>query len=868
MINSYMLRIKLLTFCLWLTTSCLAQNIVLGSISKEYPHKRTQWTTRQYQAWQEKYGEIRGINCPYPPCDAVTQEECIAKAASLGYNSLRWWPAGNNAEEYILGVEQWAEMGARYGMTVAPVFSFPQRYFNRTDQEAAQAELETFVRKVVAHFREDDRVIMWDIWNEPDLNSSKTISIMEWIAKMVQWMQEEGCTQPITSSIIWDSEYNTCISTEKTENILARERTEAMMDIHNFHDYNCQDGLGKEVDAMVNRLKNISDRPMICTECMGRTNGSGFARTLIPFAKHGIGFYTWGLGAGIANWEVYVGRSTFYNYEPMFHNALYSDMEPVEESEPAWVYNFHYQGNFGGTRTDAEYTEVWSPRRAWRWMQGTPIRAIYAGDITEATSSLESLSEKTSYNAIAVTIPYSGTVIPSSATKSAFETLLATAEGSGIRVIPVLLTDKDLEANPDNAARYANNFVSSYYMDGRILGWCLLKKTDANVSTEELSNIRNLFRMTRYAFPCQPMFASPLLTSASATPDSLSNDGINSLWQLSDLCSAGNANVDEDVCKALYRQYHKPILFIGENSTSNMMDIPYSSLAQEDVSKTKRWNNWLTWQWMYRTPIKGIYSANIAIAISKMNSFAKSGTPYNAICVGLDYRSYSSNKESFYERMDSLIRLAEKTGFVVLPQLLTDTYINTEASLLENYTTDILTRYGQNERILAWDLYNKPNATNTDTSKGALLIDRLFAAARQAGACQPIFMTPSVGVSTFDSSFDPVEHLTHGKYEGWDKLTYGKGNVAMCYRIWCLSDVIGYGSSQTSPHIGWLTAIANKFGRPLICTEWKRPSTETYTNTLSIFRNMHVSWFANGSLTEDDVRSFNYDPIATPHIHQ
>lgn len=866
--NSHMLRIKLLTFCLCLVTGCLAQNIVLGSISKEHPYKRTQWTAKQYQAWQEKYGEIRGINCPYPPCDAVTQEECIAKAASLGYNSLRWWPAGNSAEEYIQGVEQWAKMGERYGMTVAPVFSFPQRYFSRADQETAQAELEAFVRKVTAHFRGDDRVIMWDIWNEPDLNSTETISIMEWIAKMAQWMQEEGCSQPITSSIIWDSEYSTCISTEKTQNILARESTEAMMDIHNFHDYNCQDGLGEEVDAMVNRLKKISDRPMVCTECMGRTNGSGFARTLIPFAKHGIGFYTWGLGAGIANWEVYVGRSTFYNYEPMFHNALYSDMEPVDENEPAWVRDFHYQGDFGGIRTDAEYTEVWTPRRAWRWMQGTPVRAFYAGDIKEASSMLGSLSEGTSCNAIAVTIPYSGTVIPSSATKSAFETLLTTAQDSGIRVIPILLTDKDLEANPDNAARYAHSFVSSYYMDGRILGWCLLRKTDASIGTEELANIRNLFRRTRYAFPCQPMFASPLLTSTGVAPDSLSNDGINTLWQLSDLCSVGSTNVDEEVSKALFSQYHKPVLFIGEDSSGSMTDIPYSSLVKEECSKAKRWDNWLTWQWMYRTPTKGIYSSNIAIAISKMNSFAKNGTPYNAICVGLDYRTFSSNKESFYESMDSLMRLAEKTGFMVLPQLLTDTYINTETALLEDYVTDVLSRYAHNDRILAWDLYNKPNATNTDTSKGALLIDRLFAAARQVGASQPLFMTPSVSVSTFDSSFDPVEHLTHGMYEGWDKLTYGKGNVSMCYRIWCLSDVIGYGSSQTSPHVGWLTAIANKFGRPLICTEWKRPSTEAYTNTLNIFRNMHVSWFVNGSLTGDDVRTFHYDPVSTPHIHQ
>ena len=109
--NSHILRIKLLTFCLCLTTGCLAQNIVLGSISKEHPYKRTQWTAKQYQAWQEKYGEIRGINCPYPPCDAVTQEECIAKAAvwdtTLSHGGLQETVQRNISKEWNNG-PRWA----------------------------------------------------------------------------------------------------------------------------------------------------------------------------------------------------------------------------------------------------------------------------------------------------------------------------------------------------------------------------------------------------------------------------------------------------------------------------------------------------------------------------------------------------------------------------------------------------------------------------------------------------------------------------------------------------------------------------------------------------------------------------------------
>ena len=169
----------------------------------DHPYARGQWTKEQCDAWAEKYGPIIGINCPYPPRAATTPEEALKLASELGINPVRWWPGGSTANEYINSVEQWAAWADKYGMTVAPVFGFPQGYYSRSDKEQALAELEGVVRQVVRHFRNDDRIVLWDIWNEPEMTDPEICKEqMEWIQQMVLWCREEGCTQPISSSII------------------------------------------------------------------------------------------------------------------------------------------------------------------------------------------------------------------------------------------------------------------------------------------------------------------------------------------------------------------------------------------------------------------------------------------------------------------------------------------------------------------------------------------------------------------------------------------------------------------------------------------------------------------------------------------
>lgn len=859
-----------------------ADNVVLTSTSATYPYERGQWTAEQCAAWQAEYGPIRGINCPVPPCNAVSQEQAIAHCARLGYNSIRWWPSSGSVDAYIQAVEEWAAWADKYGMTVSPVFSFVYGFYGDKGTEASLKNMEAWVRKITRHFRGDKRIVLWDIWNEPNMNDEKTEGMMAWISEIVKWMQQEGCTQPISSSIVWDSGVSLNKATATGKRLL-RENTERLMDVHNYHDYSCQDGFNQETATMYTRLKRLGDRPLVCTECMTRVNGSTYARTLVDFAKYNVNFYAWGLSACDPNWEVKWDRSTFYNWDPMFHNALYADYEPYNESEPQWVKNFDFQGDFGGAEQGAEYTEVWSPRRAWRWMQHGESKGLLCASLDEATAAVQSHKDSHLYNTVAVRVGYRTWASNNTSTKTRLSALLSAASDAGMTVIPILLTSEDMGTSASTLADYAYNLVSTYYNDRRVQAWCVYEQTQDAPSGDALKeSLATILRKARYAVQNQPFFLAP--KADGVTPDSLANDLANWMWRLGDAVGVEAATTPDGFVQSLMRQHHKPIFQLGNTALSGEMAANHvnwmtaASLGNEEVAayhftplmdsnedKQSRWTGWKAYRWMNREATRGIACASMTSALKTLNALRGTSTPYNSVSVLLDLRTYAARKATFYAEMDSLLMMADETGMTVLPQLLNDTYISMAQSRLQDYVTDVLTHYATDTRILGWDLYHTPCSSSNNVSKAMDLTDALFAAGRATGAQQPLFMTPCVSTNTLPSDFDAVKNLVHGVYAGWGRLGFGKGNVNLCYKIWCLSDVISYDSSQRSDHLGWLNAQANKFGRPLFCPSWKPATGETTDKVLDIFSDMHVSWYVNGTLGAQAVSDFKYRPVSTAH---
>lgn len=845
------------------TQWAMAQDIVLTSTSASHPYERGQWTKAQCDEWQTKYGPIRGINCPYPPCDAISQKEAIAKAASMGYNSVRWWPGGNtNTQSYIDAVEQWAAWADEYGMTVSPVFGFTYSYYNMSNKEAALKQLETQVRTIIRHFRGDERIILWDVWNEPNMYDADTEPMMNWISQIVQWAHEEGCTQPLSASIVWDGGVGTNNATSTGLRIV-RDNTERLMDVHNYHDYNCQESFNGETASMVNRLKKLGDRPLVCTECMTRTNGSTYARTLTDFAKYNVNFYTWGLYACDPNWEVKWSRSAFYNWEPMFHNALYMDGEPYGESEPQWVKNFEFRGTAANTDPGIEYTDVWDPRRAWRRVNHAPAKGLYATSLSEASSLIATHKDDPDVSTIAVRLDYSSYASNSNNMFTLLSSVLNAAEAAGMTMLPILIDSETKLGTTSAMQNYVYNVVNKYYTDRRIEGWCLLRQTNAAMSTQYKTLLPELFHKARYAFANQPLLAAPL-TDFGTQPSAEADDVANLMWQLSDVCAyAGDKDeaTNEWLCQ-LTQTYRRPIYTI----TTEKVEQHSADRMNNNEDRTQRMPAWKAWRWYNRVPTKGISYASIVTALRGLNTMLTAGhTDYNSVSVQLDYHNYTAGEEKFFHNIDSLLGMAEKLGMTVLPRMMADAHITAPINILEGYITATLSRYAQDERIIGWDLYNKVCATSSNVTKATQILDMAFPAARATGACQPIFVTPSVSAKTFATDFDYIGYLEHGKYNGWSYLQYGSGNIKLCYKAWCMSDVISYASNQTSAHLGWTNSIACKFGRPLLCLEWKPATAENLTNVMNIFQDMHIAWYVNGTLNASLLQGYHYIPISTAH---
>ena len=145
------------------------------------------------------------------------------------------------------------------------------------------AKLEEYVKDVMNHFANDQRIVLWDLYNEPG-NSGYGNESLPLLKKMFQWGREANPSQPLSVGV-WNIELE-----DLNEYQLEHS------DIVTYHDY--KDKAAHQ--ATIDSLKTIG-RPLVCTEYMARTRDSYF-ETIMPMLKtENIGAYNWGLVSGKTN---------------------------------------------------------------------------------------------------------------------------------------------------------------------------------------------------------------------------------------------------------------------------------------------------------------------------------------------------------------------------------------------------------------------------------------------------------------------------------------------------------------------------------------------------------------------------------------
>lgn len=181
--------------------------------------------------------------------------------------------------------------------------------------------LEAYVKDVLTAFRDEERILLWHLYNEP-ANPKKGCESLPLLRKTFEWGREVNPSQPLSA-----------VLESRTPEVMAQFLGEHC-DVITFHSYT---GPKTFSEKMLPRLKTYG-RPVICTEYMARTRGSTFQAILPIFHRERIGAISFGFVTGKMNTQ-YPWGSKEGAPEPKlwFHDIFRPDGTPFDPEEIALI---------------------------------------------------------------------------------------------------------------------------------------------------------------------------------------------------------------------------------------------------------------------------------------------------------------------------------------------------------------------------------------------------------------------------------------------------------------------------------------------------------------------------------------------------
>jgi hypothetical protein len=354
-----------------LVALCLA--IAVATASSQAPRQR--WTEAQANAWYQHQPWLVGAN--YVPSDAINQLEMFQKetfdpalndkelglAESIGMNTMRVFLQDqlwlSDPEGFRQRLSTFLDIAAKHHIRLILVLfdscwetdphlgpqhpPIPGVHNSgwvqspgkqRLENKADEPELKEYVQGVVGTFGQDDRVLAWDVWNEPNNKGRDTVAdlpakvkrVNELLPKVFAWARQMGPRQPLTSGV-WNGNWSDPAEENETVRIQLAES-----DVISFHNYSWPENF----EARIASLRPLH-RPILCTEYMARGAGSTFD-TVLPIAKREhVAAINWGLVAGKTQtylpWDSW--QRPYVNEHPTiwFHDVFRQDDTPYRKRE-------------------------------------------------------------------------------------------------------------------------------------------------------------------------------------------------------------------------------------------------------------------------------------------------------------------------------------------------------------------------------------------------------------------------------------------------------------------------------------------------------------------------------------------------------
>jgi len=335
------------------------------------------WSISRAQEWMDKNGWL--VGCNYIPSNAINQLEMwqeatfspelidkeLEMAEELGFNTIRvflhtlLWE--ENAEGFLNRIDIFLSIAHKHGIkTMLVLFDSvwdpfpklgkqPEPKMNVHNSGWVQCpgydilndptrydELREYVQGIVSHFKNDERVLIWDLFNEPDnmnlasykdddYSNHKAELSMLLLKKTINWVRIINPDQPITMAP-WKEDWSSDDVLTALDNYMFTHS-----DIVSFHCYEDKNDMLKRINA----LKRFG-RPMLCTEYMARPFKNTFEEILPLLKEHNVGAYNWGLVEGKTQthcpWDSWNKK---YDDEPelWFHDIFRKNGEPYIAEE-------------------------------------------------------------------------------------------------------------------------------------------------------------------------------------------------------------------------------------------------------------------------------------------------------------------------------------------------------------------------------------------------------------------------------------------------------------------------------------------------------------------------------------------------------
>jgi len=196
-------------------------------------------------------------------------------------------------------------------------------------------ELKPYITGLLKRFKDDKRILAWDLMNEPGnpvpqyeegwTREEKESAHVILVSKLFAWAREVNPSQPLTAGI-WVDVGNPKRAAVPLDKLMLENS-----DVITFHTYGPLPDAKRAVEFLVQ-----SKRPVICTEYMSRGSGSLFEVILPYFKEQQVGAMNWGLVNGrsqtIYPWDSWNKKYTA-EPEPWFHDVFRKDGTPYDPKE-------------------------------------------------------------------------------------------------------------------------------------------------------------------------------------------------------------------------------------------------------------------------------------------------------------------------------------------------------------------------------------------------------------------------------------------------------------------------------------------------------------------------------------------------------